>query len=55
MAAGILMNATIAGEAGTLLLIADGNMDFVVASFFDTYATQFASQTNVGAFLDLSS
>jgi hypothetical protein len=57
-APGTLSNPTIAagaggapGESGTPF--ADGDIDYVVASLFDSYANQYAAQQNLGALLQL--
>lgn len=54
MAPAILLNATIAAEAGNPVgesgtPIPDSDLDFVVASIFDVYATQYAGQINSGS------
>jgi hypothetical protein len=56
MAPGVLLNSTIAGEAGNPngdsgTPIPDSDLDFVVASIFDIYADQYASQMNLGSSL----
>ena len=56
---GVLTNATIAGAAGNVPLaasgtpISDGDIDYVVASLFDSYANQFAAQQNIGSSLEM--
>jgi hypothetical protein len=60
MAPGVLLNSTIAAEAGNPngdsgTPIPDSDLDFVVASIFNTYADQFASQMNIGATLQFGS
>jgi hypothetical protein len=49
MAPGILTNPTISAEASTPASIPDGDVDFVVAGLFDTYANQYAAQAISGA------
>lgn len=49
MAPGVLTNPTISAEAGTPQAVPDGDVDFVVASLFDTYANQYAAQVISGA------
>lgn len=51
---GLLSNATLAGEAGGAVgtsgtPVPDADMDFVIASLFNAYATQYAAQNVIGA------
>jgi hypothetical protein len=61
MTAAILMNATIAGEAGNVALsgsgtpVLDSDVDFVVASIFNTFADRFVASTNLGIPLQFGS
>lgn len=60
MAPGILLNSTVAAEAGNPngdsgTPISDSDLDFVVASIFNVYADQYASQPNMGATLQFGS
>jgi hypothetical protein len=55
---GMLTNPTIAASAGGAggpsgTPVSDNDVDFVVASLFDKYATQYAAQQNFGASLQL--
>lgn len=60
IASGILSNSTIAGEAGNAAgssgtPFPDGDVQFVVNSFLDIYANQYAAQLNQGVPLHLGS
>lgn len=50
---GMLTNPTIAGAAADPATISDSDVDYVVASLFDTYADQYGAQSIIGAHLQL--
>jgi hypothetical protein len=61
MTPAILTNATVAGEAGNVALsgsgtpVVDADVDFVVASMFNTFADRYVAQTNLGIPLQFGS
>ena len=59
-APGLMTNPTLQGEAGNATgssgtPFSDSDVDYVVASLFDKYANQYATQQNIGAALQLGS